>query len=162
MLTATIKSNSCVLYYWDTATNILQLPLVQLRGKNVEQLRHYHITTALESYIGVSNKQYYFCYKPCNRLKTLFSCCHFSSQIHIPKLSIFLRIPFTPPTRYNSQLRLNHMYLTVIKYPLTPTLSGTLKSVKAERFSQRAKGIAKHLMSNFKQSFQKAQVHYSF
>lgn len=35
--TATTKSNSCALYYQDTSKSILQLPLVELRGKVVEQ-----------------------------------------------------------------------------------------------------------------------------
>lgn len=37
MLTVTVKSNSCVLYYQDTSTNTLQLALVPLKGKNIDQ-----------------------------------------------------------------------------------------------------------------------------
>lgn len=96
MLTATTKSNSCALYYQDTSTNILQLPLLLLRGKIIEQL---DTTTKQQCW---SSPQLYLINdiistkkpKTCNRLKILFSYCHFSGLDTYPQTLNFSQNSF--------------------------------------------------------------------
>lgn len=102
----------------------------------------------LISYITSTKKP-----KPVNRLKILFSCCHFDGLDTYAKLNFSQNCFYSPyKIEFLNQAE-SHISGFYILWCL-PYLEHSGWS-KLEGFSWTAKGIGKYLMPNFKQSFQK-------